>query len=88
MERIIELCDEDTKLIPGHGPISDRKGLQAYRDMLMAAQDRIDELMKEGKALEEVVAADPTVGLFRGGEKSWLPPKLFIYCVYQELLKL
>jgi glyoxylase-like metal-dependent hydrolase (beta-lactamase superfamily II) len=88
VERIIELCDEDTKLIPGHGPISDRMGLQAYRDMLMAAQDRIDELMKEGKTLEEVVAADPTVGLFRGGEKSWLPPKLFIYCVYQELLKL
>ncbi len=84
VDRIIRLCNENTKIIPGHGPLSDRARLIAYRDMLAQARDRIEILIKEGHTLEEIVAAEPTSGLYHGG-KSWLPPKLFIYCVYHEL---
>jgi cyclase len=87
IDQIIGMCDDETAIIPGHGPISDLEGLRTYRDMLIAARDRIDKLMKEGKTLDEVVAADPTEGLLKDGKKSWLPPKIFVYCVYQELLK-
>jgi glyoxylase-like metal-dependent hydrolase (beta-lactamase superfamily II) len=87
IDKIIGMCDEETKIIPGHGPISNLEGLCAYRDMLIAARDRIDKLMKEGKTLEDIVAADPTSDLLKDGQKSWLPPKIFVYCVYQELLK-
>jgi len=37
------------------------------------------------KTLEEIVAVDPTAGLFKGG-KSWLDPKLFVFCVYMDLI--
>ena len=84
VDRIITLCDNKTKIIPGHGPISDLVGLRAYRNMLTIARDRIVKLISEGKTLEEIVAADPAKGLFQGG-KSWLDPKLFIFCVYQDL---
>lgn len=87
IDKIIGMCDEETKIIPGHGPISNLEDLSAYRDMLTAARDRIGKLMKDRKTLEEVVAADPTAGLFKDGQESWLPPKIFIYCVYQELMK-
>lgn len=87
IDQIIGMCDDETTIIPGHGPISDLEGLRTYRDMLIAARDRIDKLMKEGKTLDEVVAADPTAGLFKDGQESWLPPKIFVYCVYQELLR-
>jgi hypothetical protein len=83
VDRIIQLCNENTKIIPGHGPLSNREELIAYRDMLAKARDRIKMLMKEGQTLEEIVAADPISELFHG-EKSWLTPNLFIACVYQE----
>jgi len=86
VDRIIKLCNENTKIIPGHGPLSDRDGLIVYRDMLAKSRDRIEMHIKEGKTLEEIVAADPISGLY-GGEKSWLPPKLFIYCVYYDFFK-
>ena len=47
------------------------------------AADGIEMLIKEGRTLEEIVAADPISGLYVG-EKSWFPPKQFIYCVYHD----
>ena len=84
VDRIIQLCNENTIIIPGHGPLSDRDELIVYRDMLAKARDRITKLMREGQTLEEIVAADPISELFHG-EKSWLSPQLFIACVYTEL---
>jgi hypothetical protein len=40
--------------------------------------------VKEGKTLDEVIAANPTRDLFKGG-KSWLPVKLYIATVYMCL---
>lgn len=79
-------CDDKTVVMPGHGPISNRKGLQSFRNMLAVTKDRVAGLIKEGKTLEEVIAADVTAGLFRGG-KSWLDPNLFVYFVYTDLSK-
>jgi glyoxylase-like metal-dependent hydrolase (beta-lactamase superfamily II) len=87
IDRIIGMCDDETTIIPGHGPISDLEDLRSYRNMLILARDRIEKLMEEGKTLEEIVAADPTAGLLKDEQKSWLPPKIFVYCVYQELLE-
>jgi cyclase len=84
IDKIVSLCDDNTVVIPGHGAVSGREGLRSYREMLAAARDRIEELIKKRKTLEEVVAADPTAGLFKGGE-SWIEPKLFVYCVYMDL---
>lgn len=85
VDQIIEMCDENTVIIPGHGHLSNREELQAYRDMLVTARDRIVRLVEQGKTLEEVREADPTAGLYKGGEKSWLAPEFYVYCVYQEL---
>ena len=86
VDKIISLCDSSTVVMPGHGPVSNREGLQSYRYMLTAAKDRIAALIREGKTLEEVVAADVTAGLFKGG-KSWLDPKLYVYCAYTDLTR-
>jgi len=86
VDKIISFCDDKTVVMPGHGPVSNREGLQSYRHMLAVAKDRIAALIKEKKTLEEVVAADVTAGLYKGG-KSWLDPKLFVYCVYTDLIR-
>jgi len=50
----------NTKIIPGHGPITDRNGLIAARDLILAVRDKISPLVKQGKTIEEVVALKPT----------------------------
>ena len=47
-------------IIPGHGKVGGKAELTEYRDMLVSIHDRVAALKKEGKSLEEVIAAKPT----------------------------
>jgi glyoxylase-like metal-dependent hydrolase (beta-lactamase superfamily II) len=51
---------DKTIVIPGHGPIGNKSQLVEFRDMLVSVHDKVSALKKEGKSLEEVVAAKPT----------------------------
>ena len=86
LDGLIDLVDENTKVVAGHGPLSNREGLREYRQMLGVGRDRIATLIEEGKTLEESVAADPLADLYSKGQ-SWLPPKLFIWTVYVDLAR-
>jgi len=59
-DRLLASIDDKTTVIPGHGPVTDKGGLTALRDMLAGARDRIVPLVKPGKTKAEVVAAKPT----------------------------
>jgi hypothetical protein len=50
------IVDENTKIIPGHGPVTNRETLKAYRDMLETLRDRVRVAQTSGKSLEEVLA--------------------------------
>jgi glyoxylase-like metal-dependent hydrolase (beta-lactamase superfamily II) len=50
----------NTVVIPGHGPVGDKAGLIEFRDMLVAVRDKVAVLRKDGKSLEETIAAKPT----------------------------
>jgi cyclase len=56
----IGMMSPNTKLIPGHGPITDRAGITAHRDMILAIRDRVAKLVDQGKTADEVLAAHPT----------------------------
>ncbi len=49
-----------TKVIPGHGPITDRNAIAAQRDVLIAVREKVRELVAQGMTVEQVVAAKPT----------------------------
>ncbi len=81
---ILGLCDERTKVIPGHGPLTDRKGVLAYKNMLETAKTRVAALIKAGKTLEETVAAKPAAGLIKEGAPI-MPEDGFVKLVYWDL---
>jgi cyclase len=58
-DAFLSLANNDTKVVPGHGPLTDKAGMATYRDMLVTAQDRITKLIADGKSLDEAVAANP-----------------------------
>ena len=51
---------EQTIIVPGHGPVGNRAQLVEFRDMLVAIRDNVARLKKQGKSLDEVIAANPT----------------------------
>jgi cyclase len=60
MDVILAIIDEETKVIPGHGPIADKGDVIEYRDMCIVLRDRVAQMKKTGMSLEEVIAARPT----------------------------
>jgi glyoxylase-like metal-dependent hydrolase (beta-lactamase superfamily II) len=67
VDEILSLSDDKTKIIPGHGPLGDKSQLTDYRQMLETVYERLSKLKKEGKTVQEAVAAKPLADL----EKTW-----------------
>ncbi|HLU05832.1 MAG TPA: MBL fold metallo-hydrolase [Woeseiaceae bacterium] len=59
MDDILSLAGPDTRIIPGHGSLADRTGLQAARDMLADARSRVKALLDDGTAEQDIVDANP-----------------------------
>jgi cyclase len=58
-ERIIEMANDETKIIPGHGPLGDKKDLQVAVDMLKDAYARVAALVEAGESEDAILAANP-----------------------------
>ena len=70
-----------TMIIPGHGRIGDSADVAIYRNMVSILRDRIRELIKEGKSLQEIKAFKPTLDY----DGVYGSPDRFIEAVYQNL---
>ncbi len=58
-EKVLEKTDDETKIIPGHGPLASKADLQATVDMLNEVRDRVQALIDDGADADAAVAADP-----------------------------
>jgi glyoxylase-like metal-dependent hydrolase (beta-lactamase superfamily II) len=87
VKQLISLCGNNTKVIPGHGPLSDKAGLEAYLKMLVTIRDRIANEIKAGKTLDEVIASKPTRDFDPIWGKGFLKPEQFVKIVYDSLVK-
>lgn len=78
-----------TLLVPGHGRVSDYGELVEYRDMVTVIRDVVQDLIKKGKTLTEVKAANPTQGYRRryGSDTGEWTTEMFVEAVYRELSK-
>jgi glyoxylase-like metal-dependent hydrolase (beta-lactamase superfamily II) len=59
MDEFIPTLDDFTKVIPGHGPVSTKREVIAYRNMINTVATRVEKMVKQGKTLAQVVAAKP-----------------------------
>ena len=60
LNTLIAAAGPNTKVLPGHGDITNRAALVAHRDMAIAVRDRVSKLIQEGRTQEQIVAAKPT----------------------------
>ena len=66
-DAILALTDASSKIIPGHGPLAARRDLQAYRDMLSTAYERLLKLKNQGMSADEILFEEPLADL----EQVW-----------------
>ena len=55
-ETFLSIIKDDTKIVPGHGPVSSKADVIAFHDMLVTSRDRMAKLIAEGKVTSEAEA--------------------------------
>ncbi|MEM8562220.1 MAG: MBL fold metallo-hydrolase [Pseudomonadota bacterium] len=74
---VLELIDDHTVVVPGHGSLATREDLKAYHDMLVTTTQFVKSQLAEGKTLEAIAEAGfgERWQSFGGGfinEASWI----------------
>ena len=59
VDTYLKIGNAQTKIVPGHGPLSTKADFQAYHDMLVKMRDRVAKLKSEGKSADQAAAAKP-----------------------------
>lgn len=84
IDKIIVRINEDTKIIPGHGPASNFAEFMAYRDMLAAIVERVKKMIDDGKKLEDIIAARPSAE-YDEANAGFIPADDLVKFVYEDL---
>jgi cyclase len=78
-----------TIVVPGHGRLCEQYDVVEYRDMVTIIRDRVRDLMKSGRSLAEVQAAQPAkgyMGRYGNAGGAWTTDR-FIDAIYRSLAK-
>jgi glyoxylase-like metal-dependent hydrolase (beta-lactamase superfamily II) len=72
-----------TIIIPGHGPVGNKQQLAESLEMLTTLREKIADMKKQGKSVEEVVAARPTANFDEKWGNGFTKGEMFTRLVYQ-----
>ena len=82
---LLTLGDENAKIIPGHGELSDRAAVREYGKMLKTVRDRVRQQKAAGRSLEQTLATHPTAEYDPRGGTGFIKPDQFVTMVYQSV---
>jgi cyclase len=80
-QKLLDLSNEQTRIVPGTGPVQTRADLKAEHDMLAALQDKVWALMRKGMTASEILAAKASADF----DAKWGDPQQFITSAYQGI---
>lgn len=80
-------ANDETKIIPGHGPLATRADMVAYREMLVGVKTAVQRLVTQGKSLKQTLAAKPTAKWDAKWGGGFMKPDDFVTTVYEDLSK-
>ncbi len=87
VEFVLSFIDENTKIIPGHGKLSNKNELSDYLDMLKNAKFESESLIKKGKSFQEIVDSDVLIKFDPKYGKGFLNRNKFLSIIYEDLVK-
>lgn len=82
---LLTLGNENAKIIPGHGPLSDRAAVREYGKMLNTIRDRVRQQKSAGRSLEQTLASRPTAEFDARLGSGFIKPDQFVTMVYESV---
>jgi glyoxylase-like metal-dependent hydrolase (beta-lactamase superfamily II) len=83
--KLLAVADDNTKIVPGHGPLGNKADLTKYRDMLTTVRERLQKLKSSGKSMQDAVAAKPLDDLNAAWGKGLFNSDAFVQIAYPAL---
>jgi cyclase len=83
--KLLAVADNNTKIVPGHGPLGNKADLTKYRDMLSTVRERLQKLKSSGKSVDDAIAAKPLADLDAAWSKGLFNTDTFIQIAYPAL---
>jgi cyclase len=84
-DRILAAIDDNTKLIPGHGPLANKKDLKVYRDMLADISEKIEGMLAKGKTPDQIKAAKPSAAYDAKWGNGFMKADMFVDIMVKDL---
>lgn len=83
--QVLEIAGNDTKIIPGHGPLSGVTELREYRDMLVAMRKKIHGMVEQGRTQGQIIAAKPSADYDEKWGGGFMQPDVWVGIVAKSL---
>jgi cyclase len=83
--KLLAVAGNDTKIVPGHGPLGSKADLLKYREMLTTVRERLQKLKSAGKSVDEAGAAKPLDDLDPAWGKGLFNAATFLQTAYPAL---
>ena len=77
--------DDETQIIPGHGPLTNKAGLQIYYDVLLDIDSLLRPVAKQGLSLEDAKKLSPLAKYDGDYGNGFMDPDTFISIVYMDI---
>jgi glyoxylase-like metal-dependent hydrolase (beta-lactamase superfamily II) len=81
MARLLTMCDDQTRIVPGYGPVITKAQLQAEHGVMKTIYDRVFDLVRKGDESTDMLKA----GVLNGLPRTWKDPQRFLYDVQKGL---
>ncbi len=85
VETYIKLGNDQTKYVPGHGPLASKADIQRYHDILVEVRDAVQAQIKAGKTEEQAIAAKPLAGAGAKLHTNQMADDNMVKMVYRSL---
>jgi glyoxylase-like metal-dependent hydrolase (beta-lactamase superfamily II) len=82
-EANIRTVTDKTIVIPGHGAVCGKADLILFRDVMVQIRDKVAALKKQGRSLDEIIAAKPGASTDEEWGNGFKTPSEFVALVYQ-----
>jgi len=86
-DTLYRMCDANTRIIPGHGPIANRDDVREYQAMLRQVRDRVAKAIAAGMTEEQLIASHPLDDLDRKWGGNLVKQPYLLGIVYEQLRK-
>ncbi|MDZ7588007.1 MAG: MBL fold metallo-hydrolase [Parasphingorhabdus sp.] len=83
-DKVLAMIGDDTKIIPGHGPVATKADLTGYRDMLKSVIGAVEKARGEGKTLTQIQAMK-LAAQWDTNPDAFIKGDAFVEAVYNSL---